>query len=33
VPQIFINEQSVGGYDDIAALDEEGKLDALLASS
>ena len=32
VPQIFINEQSVGGYDDIAALDEEGKLDALLAA-
>lgn len=33
VPQIFINEKSVGGYDDIAALDEEGKLDELLAAS
>ena len=33
VPQIFINEKAVGGYDDIAALDEEGKLDELLAAS
>jgi len=33
VPQIFINEKSVGGYDDIAALDEEGKLDELLQAS
>jgi glutaredoxin 3 len=32
VPQIFINEQSVGGYDDIAALDQQGKLDPLLAA-
>lgn len=32
VPQIFINGQSVGGYDDIAALDEEGKLNELLAA-
>jgi glutaredoxin 3 len=32
VPQIFINEQSVGGYDDIAALDEEGKLTQLCAA-
>ena len=31
VPQIFINEQSVGGYDDIAELDAEGKLNELLA--
>ena len=31
VPQVFINGQSVGGYDDIAALDSAGKLDALLA--
>ena len=30
VPQIFINEQSVGGYDDIAALDHAGELDLLL---
>lgn len=30
VPQIFIGEQHVGGYDDLAALDRAGKLDALL---
>jgi glutaredoxin 3 len=31
VPQIFINGVSVGGYDDIAALDRRGVLDQLLA--
>jgi len=31
VPQIFINGQHVGGSDDLAALDQAGKLDALLA--
>jgi glutaredoxin 3 len=30
VPQIFINNQSVGGYDDIAALDRSNELDTLL---
>lgn len=30
VPQIFIGDLHVGGYDDIAALDRAGKLDALL---
>lgn len=30
VPQIFINGESVGGYDDIAALDRQGKLDQKL---
>ncbi|MES1173652.1 MAG: glutaredoxin 3 [Myxococcales bacterium] len=30
VPQIFINGVSVGGFDDIAALDRRGALDALL---
>jgi len=30
VPQIFINGTSVGGYDDIAALDRRGALDPLL---
>ena len=30
VPQIFINDQPVGGFDDINALDKAGKLDALL---
>ena len=30
VPQIFIGEIHVGGYDDLAALDHAGQLDALL---
>lgn len=30
VPQIFINGQHIGGFDDIAALDRAGKLDPLL---
>ncbi len=30
VPQIFINEQSIGGYDDLAHLDAKGELDVLL---
>ncbi len=30
VPQIFIDEYHVGGYDDMAALDRAGKLDPLL---
>ena len=30
VPQIFIGEQHVGGSDDLHALEEAGKLDALL---
>lgn len=30
VPQIFIDQQHIGGYTDIAALDEQGELDALL---
>jgi len=30
VPQIFIDGQHIGGYDDIAALDSAGELDALL---
>lgn len=33
VPQIFIGETHVGGYDDLAALERAGRLDALLASS
>jgi glutaredoxin 3 len=32
VPQIFIGEVHVGGYDDLHALDADGKLDPLLAS-
>ncbi|MEO0689499.1 MAG: glutaredoxin 3 [Pseudomonadota bacterium] len=31
VPQIFIGDTHVGGSDDLAALEEAGKLDALLA--
>jgi len=30
VPQIFINDESVGGYDDIATLDRQGELDQKL---
>lgn len=30
VPQIFIGEHHVGGYDDMAALDRAGELDLLL---
>ena len=30
VPQIFINDQHIGGYDDLAALNDAGKLDPLL---
>jgi glutaredoxin 3 len=30
VPQIFIDGQHIGGYDDIAALDSVGELDPLL---
>lgn len=32
VPQIFINGTHVGGCDDLHALDQQGKLDPLLAS-
>lgn len=31
VPQIFIGEKMIGGFNELAALDREGKLDALLA--
>lgn len=31
VPEIFINDRIVGGYDELRALDLEGELDALLA--
>jgi glutaredoxin 3 len=33
VPQIFIGERHVGGYDDLAALDRAGELDALLTQT
>ncbi len=31
VPQIFINDQLVGGYTDLAALENDNKLDGMLA--
>jgi glutaredoxin 3 len=31
VPQIFINGQHIGGSDELAALEQAGKLDTLLA--
>ena len=31
VPQIFIGYRHIGGSDDLAALERDGKLDALLA--
>ena len=32
VPQIFFGDTHLGGYDDMAALEEEGKLEALYNS-
>ena len=32
VPQIYIGTTHVGGFDDLAALDHEGRLDELLKS-
>jgi glutaredoxin 3 len=31
VPQIFIGERHIGGFDDLRALDQAGQLDPLLA--
>ena len=33
VPQIFINDRHIGGYDELYDLDSAGKLDQLLAKS
>ncbi|MCD7061245.1 glutaredoxin 3 [Pelagibacterium xiamenense] len=33
VPQIFVGETHVGGYDDLAALERQGKLDPLIAGT
>ena len=30
VPQIFIGDEHIGGFDELAALDQQGKLDAML---
>lgn len=32
VPQIYVGDTHVGGYDDLAALDRAGRLDPLLQS-
>jgi glutaredoxin 3 len=33
VPQIFIDGQGIGGFDDLAALEREGRLDPMLGGS
>lgn len=33
VPQIFINDQHIGGCDDLYELDDRGTLDSMLASA
>ncbi|HEX6002510.1 MAG TPA: glutaredoxin domain-containing protein, partial [Burkholderiales bacterium] len=33
VPQIYIGDRHVGGFDDLAALDHAGRLDELLKSA
>ena len=32
VPQIFVGETHVGGFDDLASLERSGKLDPILAA-
>lgn len=32
VPQIFINDQHIGGFDDLKKLDQQGGLDPLLSA-
>lgn len=33
VPQVFVNNRSIGGYSDMSALDRQGELDALLGEA
>lgn len=33
VPQIFIGERSIGGFDELRALDRSGELDRLLSAA
>jgi len=33
IPQIFIDERHVGGFDDLSALNQSGELDTLLKSA
>ena len=32
VPQIFINENPIGGFDELRSLEEQGELDRILAA-
>jgi len=32
VPQIFINDRPIGGFEELQALDDQGELDRLLAA-
>lgn len=33
VPQIFVDDEPIGGYDEIATLEREGRLDGILGIS
>ena len=33
VPQIFINDQYIGGFDDLRKFDQSGQLDHVIAKS
>lgn len=33
VPQIFINDRHIGGYDDLKALDDAGELDTIIRAA
>ena len=33
VPQIFINDQFIGGFDQLYALDKQGKLDEMVSAN
>ena len=33
VPQIFIGGKAIGGFDDLSVLEQEGKLDPMLADA
>ncbi len=32
VPQIFVGEEAIGGYSDMVALEQQGKLDSMLGA-
>jgi glutaredoxin 3 len=33
VPQIFINDQHIGGFDDLRQFDQSGELDKVISNS